>query len=363
MRKLLCQTHPHLRTEFVYALDKNGDVDDSKHFDNLNTGSRSYALWKCPLTNCEKKCPHFYQSKITNRTRGQRPNGCPYCAYRGCKLVCCCNSLAGKRPDLLLEWDFANNTLNPQELPINSDEKVHWICKHTQCGHHKWVASVSARVAHDTKCPFCSGKRVCACLNFATQFPNILEEWDDQKNANVVPQLLTPCSTTVVWWKCKRCQHSWKTPICARTSNGKGCPKCKMSKMEKKMFSLLETLLQQGIFKSFRPQEEYIGTAMHADFVIICSNDMLVMLEMDGEQHFRPVSFGSNKHTPEELFKATQRRDAAKKEWCMQHEVHLLRIAYNVNEKDYETELLEFIAEIKERGPKKTSFKLIIKPN
>ena len=59
------------------------------------------------------------------------------------------------------------------------------------------------------------------------------------------------------------------------------------------------------------------------------------LLEIDGPQHERPVSFGGvDKEKSMQLFKETIHRDAIKNQYCQQHGIPLLRISY----KDFLTE-------------------------
>lgn len=52
-------------------------------------------------------------------------------------------------------------------------------------------------------------------------------------------------------------------------------------------------------------------------------------IEYDGEQHYRPINFGgrSDEESKQE-FQKTQKRDALKNEYCLQHHIALIRIPY-----------------------------------
>lgn len=56
------------------------------------------------------------------------------------------------------------------------------------------------------------------------KFPELVKEWDFEKNFPLVPENFTIKSNKSVWWKCKN-GHSWKTSVGART-NGHNCPYC-----------------------------------------------------------------------------------------------------------------------------------------
>ena len=67
-------------------------------------------------------------------------------------------------------------------------------------------------------------------INLATEYPELLKEWDYEKNGNLLPSMVTPKSHHVVWWRCEK-GHSWKTRVSNRTSKKEGCPFCSNKKV------------------------------------------------------------------------------------------------------------------------------------
>ncbi len=68
--------------------------------------------------------------------------------------------------------------------------------------------------------------------DLATVFPNLLQEWDYNKN-NIAPNEVTSHSGREVWWICRK-GHEWKAPIHSRTSSHpNGCPYCSNKKVLK----------------------------------------------------------------------------------------------------------------------------------
>lgn len=62
---------------------------------------------------------------------------------------------------------------------------------------------------------------------FPEEYPELLEEWDFEKNKDIDPYNLSLGSTAKVWWKCKKNpKHEWDATIYNRTKKGKGCPYC-----------------------------------------------------------------------------------------------------------------------------------------
>ncbi|MFR5859319.1 MAG: zinc-ribbon domain-containing protein, partial [Clostridia bacterium] len=79
--------------------------------------------------------------------------------------------------------------------------------------------------------------------SLASEFPEVAEEWDYEKNGKLLPQMIHPGSNERVWWKCKDCGESWKTSVAERTKRDKtGCPRCSVFRGAKKHH---ETILRK----------------------------------------------------------------------------------------------------------------------
>ena len=88
---------------------------------------------------CDKG--HEYRATISERTK--RNDGCPYCYGR--YAITGENDFATVHPELLAEWDWAENRkigLDPSRLKPMSDAVAHWIC--SKCGR-KWTAPIKTR--------------------------------------------------------------------------------------------------------------------------------------------------------------------------------------------------------------------------
>ena len=71
------------------------------------------------------------------------------------------------------------------------------------------------------------GKQVLAGFNdLATLDPAIAAQWDQERNGNLTPEMVTAGSAKRVWWRCDQ-GHVWKTKIYVRTGRQRsGCPVC-----------------------------------------------------------------------------------------------------------------------------------------
>ena len=65
-------------------------------------------------------------------------------------------------------------------------------------------------------------KREKSLANLA---PNLLVDWDYEKNTAIPPELIPALSSKKVWWKCNMCGNEWQASA-AHRFNGRGCPEC-----------------------------------------------------------------------------------------------------------------------------------------
>ena len=171
--------------------------------------SHKKVWWKCTLG-------HSWLASIAKRATGQK---CPIC--QGKKVEIGFNDLATTHPDLVREWDDEKNIdLQPTEVNRGSHKKVWWKC----ALGHSWLASIEKRVTGQ-KCPICQGKKVEIGFNdLATTHPDLVQEWDYEKNIDLQPTEVSMGSHKKAWWLCKH-NHSWQADISSRVG-GRTCPQC-----------------------------------------------------------------------------------------------------------------------------------------
>ncbi len=166
----------------------------------------------------------------------------------GGSYLCPHRNLRTKFPELIKsEWDYKNNNKKPEEYLPNSHIIVWWKCKNDPCGCHEWQACISDRTYRGSDCPFCKGK-ACSHNNLATHFPELIKEWDYEKNS-MKPEEYSYGSGKRVYWKCKEnSAHGWKTQISQRTNpkESTGCPFCffarRISGYSKKAIDWIESI-------------------------------------------------------------------------------------------------------------------------
>ncbi len=64
--------------------------------------------------------------------------------------------------------------------------------------------------------------------------PDLIDDWNYDKNAPLVPAMFGINSNDRVFWKCSRCGHEWETAIIQRAGKrNSGCPICSLEKRGK----------------------------------------------------------------------------------------------------------------------------------
>jgi very-short-patch-repair endonuclease len=178
--------------------------------------------WECPQGHRFELAPRFAVSRSVcpvcagyENPSGPRPMG---------------RSFAERRPDLIDEW--ADTDHLPQATGASNRIKVLWRCR--ACGH-EWRAAADDR-AGGSGCPVCGRakasnatrqKKLAKSGSLAFHHPELLREFDAEKNAGLSPDDLSPSSHQKVWWRCEQ-GHEWFTSPNQRILRGRvcGCPKC-----------------------------------------------------------------------------------------------------------------------------------------
>ena len=134
-------------------------------------------------------------------------------------------SLFNLNPRLSKEWNYdKNGKLTPDLFNCNSTKKVWWKCEKG----HEWQATIASRNSGNN-CPYCSNKYLLKGYNdLKTLYPQILNEWDYNKN-DITPDSIKAGSLKKVWWLCKN-GHSYKCSPYHRIK-GIACPYCSNRKI------------------------------------------------------------------------------------------------------------------------------------
>jgi hypothetical protein len=267
---------------------------------------------------CSKNSKHEWKVAISDRNR----RGCPYCSGR---LPTEENNFLIINPRLSEEWDYERNKKRPEEYTQRSSQKVWWKC--SQNPKHIWESTISNRCAGNG-CPYCSGKLSSEDYNLAVCHPELINEWDYNKN-DKNPESYTSGSGQYVWWKCKECGYEWNSRINHRTYMKSGCPSCNESKGEKKIKEICK-------LNNIPHDSQYIfddllglgGGLLKFDVPIFWDEEktqLRMLIEFDGEQHFKWVKGMMTKKE----FEILQYHDKLKDKYCNKNNIKLLRIKFD----------------------------------
>ena len=205
---------------------------------------------------------------------------------------------------LINEWHWEKNNnlgIYPDKITLGSEKGAWWVCKNG----HEWFTRVVNR-GRGNNCPYCSNQRVLVGYNdLETTYPDLVKEWNDDKNGDLLPNMITAGSNKKVWWICKY-GHEWNAVIHTRTTGGCGCPQCakefKTSEQEMRVYYYIHkyfpdaisgfTDKQSGIYEldiyipNLQVGVEYDGAKWHQDINrdlrkdIVCEKNNIKLLRI-----------------------------------------------------------------------------------
>ena len=264
---------------------------------------------------------------------------------------------------LIVEWDSNRNIKNMSEYTYKSGQYAYWIC--SVCGH-SWSTKIYNR-SNGSGCPGCANK-LSGIRTIKRQLAKngslkdsglyCVDEWDYDKNT-IDPSKITTSSNKKVWWKCKVCGHEWKVSPNVR-SKGHRCPRCVenqgVSNIQKKTQDyLLDNYnyeLRHEKDCSILPRNPKTNYPMPYDNEVIISDDTRLIVEVNGEQHYKITEFikmDAKKHnvTPEEELQYLQWKDEYKKQYALSMKYHYLSLSYlDFKDNSYKTLIDNKIQEI-----------------
>lgn len=206
--------------------DKHAEIAKEWAYD-LNAPLSPEHFWPQANKKVWWRCKNGHTWKTTPNIRVCQGTKCPHCP-RPLSKVKDGRSLAIVNQILASEWHSEKNgDLRPEDIRPKSNMKIWWKCKK----EHEWKAAVSSR-AEGSGCPYCYGRYASKTNNLASKYPELLEEWDQEKNQGINPSKCTPHVGKKVWWLCKK-GHNWQATIYNRSKNKSGCPVCAKEKSRK----------------------------------------------------------------------------------------------------------------------------------
>lgn len=227
-------------------------------------------------------------------------------------------SLSKTNPELLNEWDYEKNNIlgiYPESISPGSKKKVWWKLIYKDPNSKKiftfnWTCSVYDRTK-GSQCPYLTGNKIYPGFNdLATTHPQLIKEWDYEKNKNLKPWQVSKGSEKKVWWKCKWFGHSWSATVYNRV-HGSLCPICRRE--------LHVSFPEAAIYFYFH--QVYPNAKWRMPFVGRYELDIYlpekkIAIEYDGNEHHQSA--------------VASEREKIKNTICLEHGITLYRIRQNV---------------------------------
>lgn len=256
-------------------------------------------------------CNHEWYPFPGNILKGQ---GCPECGNKSKskKLSKSKEDVENKLPDNIELINY-----------IRSGEKALFRCK--VCSH-EWFAIPSNVINKQSGCPKCSG-RIKTDKEFKKELLKI--------NPNITVLENYKTAITKLKCSCNKCGNTWEADP-HHLLRGQGCPKCSKSKGELFIQSFLDSqnvsYTSQYCLLSDFPRKIFI------DFRTII-NDKEYYIEYNGIQHYQPVEYFGGVET----FKKQQERDNFLKEYCIDNNINLIEVKYDMKEYEIKNLLYSII--------------------
>ena len=182
---------------------------------DVGVGASKKSWWKCFACNSD------WEAKIADRNLGR---GCPYCSGHSINEKTC---LATKNPKLSKEWDFEKNKdLTPDKVTSRNPRKVWWECDKKHSWEATIADRVGSKNVKGTNCPFCCNKKIDDnnCLSITN--PKLTKEWNYKKNNSITPDNIGANNYKKVWWLCPSCKYEWMARIVDRNHGVYKCKRC-----------------------------------------------------------------------------------------------------------------------------------------
>lgn len=174
-------------------------------------GSEKEVYWACSEG-------HAWKAAICSRTN-PRESRCPICHPRAVTRY---GSVRPLDHALVQIWHATKNLpLIPSEVANQSNKSFWWQCEKG----HAWQSAPSHlnKTAPSKRCPYCNNRAVCGDNSLLARYPELAQEWDNERNSPLTPDQVLYCSGKKYWWR--RGEFVWQASIQARQRKREGIPR------------------------------------------------------------------------------------------------------------------------------------------
>ncbi len=291
-----------MSSKFQNFLNKANRIHNNFYtYDKVNyTNARTKVIITCPIHGDFEQLPY-------NHLIGK---GCNKCSIDRNK-----NSFTKSLSSFINQSNEVHNNLYDYSKVnyVNDGTKVDIICP-----KHGIFSQTPNKHLSGQGCPFCRTSRTKSTniKKYSQLFPiksnKIHNNFYDYSKTNYID------AKTPVDIICPK--HGIFNQIPSNHLEGHGCPKCNRSKGE----IIIENFLIKNniIYESQKKFNDCVNkNKLSFDFWITDKN---ILIEFDGEQHFKPIGFQGGYKKLE----YTKKCDKIKDEYCLKQNIRLLRISY-----------------------------------
>jgi len=321
---LVC--HPNSAVEWDYT--KNYPVRPEQ----ISPSCSDTYGWICSNENCNMS----YNQIVAIRVGSQQCR-CPFCANQAVSIQ---NCLSTTHPHISSDWDYKlNGNLKPTCVTSGSGKKAWWICRNKKHendtdGVFRYESSIAHRT-NGTGCPSCNTNGYEQRNGDQEEFVRKSREIHGDKYQ--YPEEYKGGQTKINIY-CSILNDNGLVHGIFRQSpkghkSGRGCSKCNAEKKEsKKVAEVNKILTGIGYVENVTMLSEWndggrlkYKSVLRVDKFLI--NEKLI-IEIDGSQHFEERKYHKNR----EVFLENLRRDFTKDKYCLENNISLLRIPYNMKD-------------------------------
>lgn len=298
-----------VQTFIEAATYAHGDKFD---YSAIDLDMKVYSDTRIPIT-CNE-CGYFFHTGIYHHVH-----------HGGCRR--CAGHLNWTKDEFifmakLIHGDLFNyNKIKDQDV-VNTRSKVPIECR--KCDYN-WTPTVNRHINQQCGCPKCKNLIEWTLNRFLTvaktvhgdkfDLSEVTEDDIDNGNHSLIPI------------KCNNCQHRWKRQLRIHINIKEfGCPKCnKESKGERLLCEYFEEMEIE-----FTQQFRLVSIPNRKFDFMFEINDMKVLLEFDGPQHFKYCEWF---YKTLEIFAEKQQVDVIKTKAALAEGYYFIRLDYNTVDK------------------------------
>jgi hypothetical protein len=257
------------------------------------------------------RCLQHGPFPVTPTNHIRNSSGCPECSGRRMNTEMFRTKLYQRFPDFphsLEKFDY-----------VRAAKKATFVCR----DHGDYQATPNMVLCGKGGCPKCVGQHKTTeefLAELSLKQPQLcsLYDYTETSYQDTAHKIIVACS-----------KHGQFKLLPSNHLRGQGCPKCNVSTGQLKVRLLLESFginfEEEVTFPDLRGPQ---GKLYRFDFYL---PDHVTVIEYDGLQHFQPVKWSSSwtdVQAQREL-ETIQLRDKIKTQYCLDHNIRLIRIAHD----------------------------------